>query len=73
MANALTHLTDPRILGRLSPRLVVASHYDDFLTPLERISERFAFGVDLDRFPDEVVAVSSEFQVVTPEAPALVS
>lgn len=63
----------PRILGRLGPRLVVATHYDDFLTPVERVDERFAFGVDVDRFPDEVAAVSQEFTVVAPEAPGPLS
>lgn len=58
-----------RILTRLGPRLVVVAHHDDFFTPLAAPSDRFAFGVDISGFPDEVAAVSREFRVVTPPSP----
>lgn len=53
-----------RILGRLSPRRVVAMHYDDFFRPLGRPGG-FAFGVDLARVPDEVAAVSRDIEILT--------
>ncbi len=53
-----------RILPRLEPRLVVATHHDDFFVPLGA-EQGFALGVDVARFPDEVAAVSRDFRVVT--------
>jgi L-ascorbate metabolism protein UlaG (beta-lactamase superfamily) len=54
----------PRILRRLEPRKVVITHHDDFFVPLERPG-RFAFGVDVARFPEEVAAFSRDLPVVT--------
>jgi L-ascorbate metabolism protein UlaG (beta-lactamase superfamily) len=53
-----------RILPRLEPRVIVATHHDDFFVPLGR-EQGFALGVDVARFPDEVAAVSRDFRVVT--------
>ena len=53
----------PRMLGRLQPRTVVVTHHDDFFVPMGS-PQRFAFGVDVARFPDEVTSVSSDFRVV---------
>jgi L-ascorbate metabolism protein UlaG (beta-lactamase superfamily) len=54
----------PRILRRLEPRQVVITHHDDFFVPLEHPG-RFAFGVDVARFPEEVAAFSRDLPVVT--------
>lgn len=51
-----------RILPRLDPATVVISHHDDFFRPLA--DERFAFGVDVARFPDEVAAVARDARTV---------
>jgi L-ascorbate metabolism protein UlaG (beta-lactamase superfamily) len=51
-----------RILGRLQPSAVVASHYDDFFRPLEA-PMRFSLGVRLARVPEEIEAVSREILV----------
>ena len=53
-----------RILPRLEPRMIVATHHDDFFVPLGQ-AQGFALGVDVARFPDEVAAVSGDFRVVT--------
>ena len=53
-----------RILPRLQPRVIVATHHDDFFVPLG-VEPGFALGVDVARFPDEVAAVSQDFRVVT--------
>ena len=47
-----------RILRRLDPAVVVVSHHDDFFRPLD--AGRFAFGVDVAAFVDEVAAVSPD-------------
>lgn len=57
-----------RILPKLEPRTVVVTHHDDFFVPLGR-PQKFAMGVDVARFPDEVAAVSNDFRVVTLPAP----
>jgi L-ascorbate metabolism protein UlaG (beta-lactamase superfamily) len=51
-----------RILGALQPRVVVPHHYDDFFRALDA-PMGLSFNVNLARFPDEVAAVSSEFDV----------
>ena len=51
-----------RILARLEPRTVVASHFDDFFRPLEG-PMGFSLNVNLSAFPEEVAAVSSDFAV----------
>lgn len=55
----------PRILGRLRPRHVLAVHQDDFFRSTDEAADRFAFGVELARFPDEVRAVSADVRVGT--------
>lgn len=53
-----------RVLSRLEPRVVVASHYDDFFRSLDA-PMGFAANVGLARVPDEVSAVSRDIQVAT--------
>lgn len=48
----------PRILRRLDPGVVVASHFDDFLTPLG--TPGFSTNVNLAAWPDEIAAVSRD-------------
>jgi len=55
-----------RILPRLQPRTVVASHFDDFFRPLEA-SMGFSTNVNLAAVADEVAAVSRDFAVATLE------
>jgi L-ascorbate metabolism protein UlaG (beta-lactamase superfamily) len=52
----------PRILGALQPRVVVASHFDDFFRTLEQPAG-FSLNVNLASFPEEVAGVSGEFAV----------
>jgi L-ascorbate metabolism protein UlaG (beta-lactamase superfamily) len=54
----------PRILGRLEPRVVVASHFDDFFQPLDA-PLAFSTNVNLTAFPEEIGAVSRDFAVAT--------
>lgn len=61
-----------RILPRLEPRVIVATHHDDFFVPLGQ-EQGFALGVDVARFPDEVAAVSGDFRVVTLPEPVPVA
>jgi L-ascorbate metabolism protein UlaG (beta-lactamase superfamily) len=51
-----------RVLGRLQPRVVVASHFDDFFRTLEQPAG-FSLNVNLAAFPDEIAAVSRDFAV----------
>lgn len=51
-----------RILRRLQPRTVLASHFDDFFRPIDA-PMGFSTNVNLTAFPDEVAAVSGDFQV----------
>ena len=53
-----------RMLRKLQPRRVLITHHDDFFRPLDA-ERRFAFGVDVARFPDEVAAISRDIPVVT--------
>jgi L-ascorbate metabolism protein UlaG (beta-lactamase superfamily) len=53
-----------RILGRLEPRVVVASHFDDFLRPLDE-DMGFSVNVDLAGLPEEIGAVSRDVGVAT--------
>lgn len=55
-----------RILGLLSPKVVVPQHWDDFFRPLAAETAS-SFNVNLYRFPDEVADVSREFEVRTLE------
>jgi len=61
-----------RILARLEPRTVVASHFDDFFRPLEG-PMGFSLNVNLSAFPEEVAAVSSDFAVAALEPMRAVS
>jgi len=51
-----------RILPRLEPRIVVASHFDDFF---RRVDDPFGFSlnVNLTALPEEIHSVSREFDV----------
>jgi len=51
-----------RILTRLQPRVVVASHFDDFFRPLDA-DMGFSTRVNLAAMPDEVAAVSRDIAV----------
>ena len=51
-----------RMLGALQPRVVVASHFDDFFVPLDRPAG-FSLNVNLAAFPEEIGAVSADFAV----------
>ena len=53
-----------RILPRLSPRTVVASHFDDFFRPIDA-AMGFSLNVNLAALPEEVAAVSADFAVAT--------
>jgi L-ascorbate metabolism protein UlaG (beta-lactamase superfamily) len=52
----------PRILRRLQPQWVVASHFDDFFRPLEA-PLGFSANVNLAALPEEIGRVSREFRV----------
>jgi L-ascorbate metabolism protein UlaG (beta-lactamase superfamily) len=49
-----------RVLGALQPRVVVASHFDDFLRPLGS-PQGFSLNVNLAAFPEEIARVSRDF------------
>lgn len=51
-----------RILTRLQPRTVVASHFDDFFRPAEA-TPGLSLNVALRAVPEEIGAVSDEFRV----------
>jgi L-ascorbate metabolism protein UlaG (beta-lactamase superfamily) len=51
-----------RILGRLQPDVVVASHYDDFFRPIDA-DMGFSLNVNLAAFPDEIRSVGSQIEV----------
>ena len=53
-----------RILRKLSPRIVVPTHYDNFFRELAAPLD-FSLNVNLARFPDEVRRVSTEFTICT--------
>ena len=53
-----------RILPRLQPRTIVASHFDDFFRPLDA-PLGFSTNVNLAAVPDEVAAVSGDFTTAT--------
>lgn len=52
----------PRILTALGPRLVIASHFDDFFRPLSD-PLGFSTNVNLAAFPEEIGAVSRDIAV----------
>ena len=51
-----------RVLGALQPRVVLASHFDDFFRPLDRPAG-FSLNVNLAALPEEIDAVSGDFAV----------
>lgn len=51
-----------RILRRLEPRVVVASHFDDFFRPVDA-APGLSLNVALARVPEEIAAVSRDFTV----------
>jgi L-ascorbate metabolism protein UlaG (beta-lactamase superfamily) len=51
-----------RILGALAPRVVVASHFDDFFRPLAAHAG-FSLNVNLAAFPEEIDGVSADIAV----------
>jgi L-ascorbate metabolism protein UlaG (beta-lactamase superfamily) len=51
-----------RILGRLEPRAVVPTHYDNFFRPLGQDLE-FVTAAELARLPEEIAAVSGEIEL----------
>jgi L-ascorbate metabolism protein UlaG (beta-lactamase superfamily) len=51
-----------RVLTRLQPKTIVPTHYDDFFRPLGATMS-FTTNVNLARVPDEVRAVSADFDV----------
>jgi L-ascorbate metabolism protein UlaG (beta-lactamase superfamily) len=53
-----------RILPRLRPRTIVASHFDDFFRPIDA-TMGFSTNVNLAAVPDEVAKVSADFTVAT--------
>jgi len=53
-----------RILPRLQPRTILASHFDDFFLPIDS-PMGFSTNVNLAALPDEVATVSREFEVAT--------
>jgi L-ascorbate metabolism protein UlaG (beta-lactamase superfamily) len=55
-----------RILARLEPRTVVPNHFDDFFRPLGD-RQGFSLNVNLAALPDEIAAVSRDFNVAAPE------
>jgi len=60
-----------RILGRLDPAVVIASHYDDFFRPYDA-PMGFSLNVNLSSFPEEIAAVGRDIAVATlapPRAP----
>lgn len=55
-----------RIIKALAPQLVVPTHYDDFLRPLDAPT-RFSFNVNLTGFADEARAASRDLPIHTLE------
>ncbi len=53
----------PRILRRLQPRIVAASHFDDFFRPVDG-EQGMSLNVNLAGVPEEIGAVSGDFEVV---------
>ncbi len=58
-----------RILGRLQPKTIVPTHYDDFFRPLAA-PMGLTTNVNLAQVPDEIAAVSRDFQVAALPPPS---
>jgi L-ascorbate metabolism protein UlaG (beta-lactamase superfamily) len=56
----------PRILRRLEPAVVVASHFDDFFRPLDA-PLGFSTNVNLSGLPEEIYVVSRDIEVAALE------
>ncbi len=54
----------PRVLGKLQPRQIVASHFDDFLRPIDA-PLGYSINVNLAALPEEIRRVSADFRVAT--------
>jgi L-ascorbate metabolism protein UlaG (beta-lactamase superfamily) len=61
-----------RVLGRLQPAVIVASHFDDFFRPLTA-PLGFTTNVNLTAFPDEIAAISRTIAVAALAPPAMAS
>jgi len=61
---SFTHDYWARILSRLQPRTIVASHFDDFFRPIDS-PMGYSMNVNLAAVPEEVAAVSRDFEVAT--------
>lgn len=55
-----------RVLRRLEPKWIVASHFDDFFKPIDA-PMGFSMNVNLAAFPEEVGKVSRDFSLATLE------
>ena len=55
-----------RVLRRLEPKWIVASHFDDFFRPLDA-PMGFSMNVNLAALPEEIGKVSRDFKVATLE------
>lgn len=53
-----------RILRKLSPRVIIPNHFDNFFRPLGQPTA-FSFNVNMAKFVDEVQAVSKDFEIQT--------
>lgn len=53
-----------RILRKLSPRVIIPTHFDNFFRPLGQPTA-FSFNVNMAKFVDEVQAVSKDFEIRT--------
>ncbi len=51
-----------RIVGKLQPRVIVPTHYDNFFLPLED-EPQFSFNVNLTGFADEVHAATHDVPI----------
>ena len=61
---SFTHDYWARILPRLQPRTILASHFDDFFRPIDA-AMGFSTNVNLAAVPDEIAAVSRDFALAT--------
>jgi L-ascorbate metabolism protein UlaG (beta-lactamase superfamily) len=55
-----------RILTKLKPKVVIPHHFDDFFRPLDQPT-KFSLNVNMEKFVDEVRAVSTDIEIRTLE------
>ena len=55
----------PRVLAAIDPRVIIPNHFDNFFLPLEA-PLTMSFNVNLAAFPEEVSAVSNDFEIAVP-------